>query len=121
MTQDLYDAFEKVASDEKCAFRVYDNATIERQLISDSCFSVLLYQFFPRTYQRLYAELDFSNKECDCGNSIGNVYFLPYQRHGDPRVEFTRICGACHNYTVFDEGFRVGEPIPIYFAPDEYY
>ncbi|MCF5025949.1 MULTISPECIES: hypothetical protein [Pseudomonas] len=118
VTQDLYDACLRVVEEVRGQVKIYDDAFIERNLISNPALSPVLYQFFPRSYKRLYSELNFQDKDCDCGCGIGSVYFLPYQIANSAKVEFVRVCGACYAYKAHDETLKYGALIPIYLETD---
>jgi hypothetical protein len=96
ITDSLMRHLETVRLNYNFGLGVLVNFNIESDLVADPRFYGLIYQCFPRSYQKLMQHVQ--NGSCACGEERGGLYLIPYANPQIGQVEHEKVCGACYSY-----------------------
>ena len=117
-TEDLIRSIEEVATRARVPYRILSDTEIERDLVSDPGFYVLINQFYPNSYQRLVHHV--TQQQCACGYEMGSIYLIPFtDEHG--LIQHQRVCGYCYATVqsgLEDARLRYGAGVCIKYEPD---
>ncbi|MNG27332.1 hypothetical protein D3C84_1124380 [compost metagenome] len=107
-----------MATRARVPYRILSDTEIERDLVSDPGFYVLISQFYPNSYQGLVHRV--TQLQCACGYEMGSIYLIPFtDQHG--LIKHQRVCGYCYATVqsgLEDAGLRYGAGVCIKYEPD---
>lgn len=117
-TEDLIRSIEEVAARAGVPYNILTDTEIERELVGDPGFYVLIKQFYPNSYQNLVNHV--TQQQCACGSEMGSIYLIPFtDEHG--LIQHQRVCGYCYATVqsgLEDAGLRYGDGVCIKYEPD---
>ncbi len=97
ISQGLMDSIERTAESERADFRVYTDRDIENILAADPNYYILIRQYFPLSWSRLFP---FISDECDCQDSADDLYLMPYKSPQTGQVEIIPLCSNCGTHKI---------------------